>query len=330
MIPKRKNIGELSSVKSKKSLFSISLLFVSLILFFTWYQASLQSKIPGSKEQKIFVIPKGQTTNEIVGRLEKDEFIRSATALKIYLYLNKDKNVLQAGSFRLNPAMTAPQILKELEHGTLDLWATIPEGWRAEQIADEFIKQGFWKEQPKTQIYSEFKKHEGKLFPDTYLFDPNSNIEAAIQKMTDNFRLKTEDLKFSDSDLILASLIEREAKHDQDRPLIASILKNRLKINMALQIDATLQYVMDSKRPIGAQWWQMVAIADKKVKSPYNTYLNTGLPPTPICNPGLSSIKAALNPAKTDYFYYLSESDGTTHYAATLSEHNENIKKYLK
>lgn len=295
-----------------------------------WYRENLRAVDENSKEQKVFVVTRGQAVNEILQKLKEDGLIRSKLATKIYLYLNKRLGSLQAGTFKLSPAMSAEQIINGLENGSFDVWITIPEGWRSEQIADQLIKQGLIDESTKPEAYKTLSKEEGKLFPDTYLFAKNSSLETIAEKMLNNFENKTAELNIKNEDLILASLIEREAKHDQDRPMVAGVIKNRLNIGMALQIDATLQYVLDNQRPIGVQWWQAVAVADKKVKSPYNTYLNIGLPPAAICNPGLSSIKAALNPAESEYLYYISEDNGTTHYAKTLEEHNENIRKYLK
>lgn len=296
----------------------------------SWYKANLAAVDAESKEQKIFVVARGQTTDKILGKLKDDGLIRSELAVKTYLYFNNDYGNIQAGTFKLSPAMTAEQLVNVLKNGAFDVWVTIPEGWRGEQIVDELMDNGLMDLSKKTEAYEQFRKDEGRLFPDTYLFAKDSGSEIMKRKMLDNFEVKTEGLDITDQGLVLASLIEREAKHDSDRSMISGVINNRLKIGMPLQIDATLQYVMDNRRPIGAQWWQTVAVADKKVESPFNTYLNKGLPPTPICNPGLLSIKAALNPSESDYLYYLSEDDGTTHYAKTMAEHQENIRKYLK
>ena len=131
----------------------------------------------------------------------------------------------------------------------------------------------------------------------------------------------------------MASLVEREAKHDDDRPVIAGIMLKRLKADWPLQIDATLQYALANLRCIAkssCDWWIVPTAADKKINSAYNTYLNNGLPPAPICNPGLSSIKAVVNPQTNNYWFYISDSKGQMHYAKTIEEHNENIAKYLR
>ena len=372
-----------------KLLFGIVTLGILAVLFgLSWYRANLQPVGAGSSDSIVFVVPKGQSVKTILKRLEEDRLIQSAKAAELYLYVSDNKNTLQAGSFRLSPGDSTPAIVEKLKHGTLDLWVTIPEGWRSEQIVDELVKTGYFldtfdgvqaplfrvgKEAPlsvnlfepepqsrrpeqdpafrpesrrvdieREELYRRFQEREGYLFPDTYLFARTATPEQMIVKMTDTFEGKVrtitdQPINSLTNQLILASLVEREAKHDQDRSLVASVLANRFKIGMALQIDATLQYAKASQESgvrsmeSGAtEWWPQITVADKSIKSLYNTYLHAGLPPAPIANPGLESIKAALQPAQTDYLYYLSEPDGTTHYATTLTEHNENIQKYLR
>jgi UPF0755 protein len=152
-----------------------------------------------------------------------------------------------------------------------------------------------------------------------------------MQKMTETFTAKTQGLTVQGSNLtfsqavILASLLERETKTDTERPIVAGILINRLNLGMPLQVDASVQYAVGTP----ADWWPIITLNDLKVNSLYNTYKYAGLPPAPIANPGLSSFKAALNPAQTDYLYYISDTSGQIHYAKTLAEQNANIAKYL-
>lgn len=328
MILKTKGIGERSSVKFNR-LVIVLLLLIPLIVG-VWYEASLRAVNAESEKRKMLVIVKGQATDKILSKLKEDELIRSELAVKIYLYLNKEQGSLQAGTFELSQKMSVTEIVDTLKTGSFDVWVTIPEGWRAEQVVDQLVDQGLVDGSAKAETYKVLAKEEGRLFPDTYLFAKDSSLENIKQKMLDNFEKRTAGLNTEEADLVLASLVEREAKDDKDRPMIAGVIKNRLNIGMPLQIDATLQYVMDNKRPIGADWWQTPVVTDKKVKSPFNTYLNVGLPPAPICSSGLSSIKAALSPTKSDYLYYVSEDNGITHYAKTLEEHNANVAKYLK
>ncbi|MBI2309761.1 endolytic transglycosylase MltG [Candidatus Collierbacteria bacterium] len=321
-------------------------------LLIGWYISNI-GPVSKSKNLQIFVIPKGQPTRTILKRLQAEGIIRSSLAAEIYLFLTKQRGLFQAGSFRLNPAMSIFEVASALKTGTLDVWITIPEGWRAEQITDELKNQGFLENSNLNELYQLFRQSEGRLFPDTYLFAKGSAAEKIIEKMTDNFDAKISSLTSEDISakgrsasggnpltheiITLASLVEREARHDTDRPLVAGVLKNRLKIGMALQVDATLQYakasITNNQQPITNNqfnWWPQITSADKSINSTYNTYKYPGLPPGPIANPGIEALEATLNPTKTDYLYYVSEPDGTTHYAKTLEEHNANVTKYLQ
>jgi UPF0755 protein len=149
--------------------------------------------------------------------------------------------------------------------------------------------------------------------------------------MTDTFSAKTSGLTPKGSNLTfveavtLASIIERETKTDAERPIVAGILINRLNAGMPLQVDAAVQYAIGTSK----DWWPILGLTDLKINSPFNTYKFAGLPPAPIANPGLSSLKAAFAPTATSYWYYIHDSTGQIHYAKTLAEHNANIAKFL-
>jgi len=160
---------------------------------------------------------------------------------------------------------------------------------------------------------------EGYLFPDTYLFLPFAETEQIIGTMTDNFKKKAGDV--GKDIVIMASLIEKEVPDIGDRKIVSGILWKRLKLGMALQVDAVFPYITGK---------QKVLSDDLKIDSPYNTYLHKGLPPGPISNPGLDAVEAAKNPQETSYLYYLSGKDGKTHFAKTFAEHLKNKEKYLR
>jgi UPF0755 protein len=172
---------------------------------------------------------------------------------------------------------------------------------------------------------------EGYLFPDTYLFPLDVSATAVVAKMTDTFTSKTLGLSPQGPNLTyaetvtLASILERETKTDAERPIVAGILVNRLNARMPLQVDASVQYAIGTPK----DWWPILALTDLKINSPYNTYKFAGLPPAPIANPGLSSLKAAFAPTANDYWYYIHDSSGQIHYAKTLSEHSANVAKFL-
>jgi len=289
-------------------------------------------------QSQIFVVAKGESRGSIAERLERAGLVRSSVTFQILVVKQGLGRKIQAGDFRLNPGMKPAEIAQELTHGTLDRWVTLIEGLRREEIAEKLAVE-LGGEQTKFNK-EEFLKLttglEGQLFPDTYLFPKEADAARVVSMLTLNFEKKTANLKPEKKDLILASIVEREAKYEADRPIVAGILLNRLERDWPLQTDATVQYVVATSRcPLSASpcenWWKKNLMKeDLQVKSPYNTYLNPGLPLGPICSPGLAAIKAALNPTKTDYLYYLSDSEGKMHYAKTLEEHNQNIAKYLR
>lgn len=200
-----------------------------------------------------------------------------------------------------------------------DIQVTIVEGYRIEQIAQIMDQKGICK-------YADFinasEGNEGKLFPDTYRFFPSTPATDVVKTMLDNYAKKTASLSVNYRDLILASIVEREATNDMERPLIAGVYQNRLDIDMKLDADPTVQYAKEIGLGATGEYWEKITRDDySSVISPYNTYLNKDLPPAPICNPGLKSIQAALNPSTHSYYYFLHK-DGKLIMSRTLGEHN--------
>lgn len=299
--------------------------------FFVWWKNGTRAVNPNDTTPKIFVVGKGMGVREIANTLKSQGLIRDPI---IFFLLTKKLGVdkeIQAGDFRLNSSMNMYAVIQNLEHGTLDIWTTVPEGLRATEIG-EILKdkmptyQNSWP--------AELQKNEGYLFPDTYLIPRDADINMIINMFKDNFNKKystldTSKTKLSQTEIItIASLIEREAKHEQDRPLVASVITNRLDIGMKLDIDATIQYAL-GYQPDQKRWWKRsLTSSDKLLQSPYNTYKVAGLPPTPISNPGLESLKTAINPANTSYLYYITDKNGINRYSEDLEGHNANIQKY--
>jgi UPF0755 protein len=307
---------------------AIVILLILTLAGFAYWSIGNSPANPKDTSNKIFVIEKGSTVRGIGNSLAKEGLIRDPVVFFIYVKLNnKDKNI-QAGDYRLSPSMNLARVVEELGHGSLDIWITIPEGMRAEEISDILEKQipsyeEFWRQ--------ELNKHEGYLFPDTYLVPRDADLNMVISLLRNNFNKKMESVGLTPDDSRLpnivttASLIEREAITDEEKPLIAGILANRMDLGMALQVDATIQYVKGSKE----KWWPQITTDDYKgVDSAYNTYLAPGLPPGPIANPGIEAIKAAMNPMKTRYLYYI-HSKGKIYPAETVEEHNANVRRYL-
>ena len=296
-----------------------------------WWKNGNQAQYPTDKSSQIFVVARGNGVREIANSLKTKGLIKDPIVFFLQTKrLGLDKE-LEAGDFRLSPSMSLYDIIQNLTHGTLDIWVTIPEGLRTEEIADLLEKdipsyESAWRETLATR--------EGYLFPDTYLIPRDADINLVMSLLTNNFTNKYTAVNAGNSGLsqkeivTIASLVEREAKFAQDRPLVASVILNRLNIGMKLDIDATVQYAL-GYAPEEKKWWKKnLTSGDLKINSPYNTYRNAGLPPTPISNPGLSSILAVTNPSKTNYLFYISDKSGHLHFAKTIEEHNANIQKY--
>ena len=247
-------------------------------------------------------------------------------ALRLY---GKDRNI-KAGKYILRDDMSLYEIIDTLVKGKGVLEeVTIPEGLTSSQIADIFYKKGIIKDPERFLEIVKKKGLEGYLFPDTYYVPMNYDEEKLIdmmtkrfwQKVPEDFREKAKALGLSEKEvIILASLVEKEAKYPEDRPKIASVFLNRLKKGMKLESCATIQYILGTPKP-------NLTYEDLKIPSPYNTYLHKGLPPGPICNPGEASILSVLNPAKTDYLYFVVGKDGKHLFAKTYKEHLKNKKK---
>ncbi len=303
--------------------------------FLLYYREGLLPVDKNDASYKILVIPKGESLINITNDLAGAGLIRSKVAFFILVKrLGIDKDI-QYGDFRLSPSEDALTIAQALTHGTLDTWITIVEGLRKEEIAQLITKEFNIPE-------AEFLKYakEGYLFPDTYLIPKNATASAIIKILTDNFNKKyNQTLQkkaatlglTSDQIIVLASLVEREAKFDNERAGVASVLLKRFNSNLPLQVDSTIQYAL-GYQPLTNTWWKTpLTQADLQVASPYNTYIHIGLPPGPIDSPGLASIKAVLNAdPNTPYLFYVSDSQGHLHFARTLDGHNVNIQKYVK
>ncbi|MBI4058376.1 endolytic transglycosylase MltG [Candidatus Gottesmanbacteria bacterium] len=299
-----------------------------------WYNDALSPAGPGDSQSRIFVVQEGENVRSIATRLKNEKLIKNQIGFFLRVKLLKSDNKLQAGDFRLSSAMDVDSIIKELTHGTLDVWVRTVEGWRSEEIALKLAKDLSIPE-------SEFLKHaeEGYMFPDTYLIPKDASTGAVVKIMLDNFEgrvsselrraIETQGFNLEEG-IILASIVEREGRTDEDRPIIAGILIKRLHNDWPLQADATLQYAL-GYQPIEKTWWKKYLTEyDKKIDSPYNTYIQKGLPEKPISNPGLSAITAVAYPNETEYWYYLHDTEGKVHYAVSNEEHNANIAKYLQ
>lgn len=314
-------------------------LFIGVIvavLVPVWWMQAVQA--PSSDATKVrFVIPKGASAEKIGNDLEKNGLIKSSLAFKINTQLNDETRKIPPGEFLIPKNLSLDDLVAHLLKGPEEYWVTIPEGLRREEIAEKFIEglelEGEEASTFRSQFLSETRNQEGYLFPDSYLFPPDVTASAVVKRLRDTFDTKTKDLILSQEDVIIASIIERETKTFEERPVVAGIYRNRLELDMPLQADATAQYAVANKRcraKIDCDWWVTPTKQDLEISSPYNTYVNPGLPIGPISNPGLTSLQAAANPTNSDYLYYIHDEDGQIYYATTLDQHNANVQKYLR
>lgn len=304
------------------SLAKFSLLIIFILALVGWGSWQFILSAPTTLKDPIAVtIPTGSSVLK-VGQILRDQgLIRSPRVFQLYVRLNNLS--IQAGDYNLSSS-NLPVLAAKLTDGrNNEVKITIPEGYRREQIA-EVVEAKLRIEQ--SDFLDSSKGLEGTLFPDTYSFAEGATAVDVVKVMTDNYTKKTANLNLDKNDLILASIVEREALTPEEKPVVAGILKNRLNNGWALEVDATIQYIMGSSR----EWWPIPLLGDRKRPSPYNTYLNRGLPPAPIGNPGLIALDAVANPKSTPYYFYLHDKSGTIHYAVTNAEHEANIAKYIR
>lgn len=295
--------------------------------------ACFQFNLPFSRDltEEGFVVKKGASLKSIAGNLENENLIRNEIWFIGYVFYKGWAAKLQAGQYILNPSLNVKQIVEKMVKGeaiSQDVEITIPEGFTLKKIDARLAKAGLI-EAGELLMYP---KLEGYLFPDTYRFDVMSELRDIVYKMKGNFDKKlTHNLrgeikrqgKTVEEIVIMASIIEKEVRTDKDSRFVSGIFWRRLENNYPLQSCATIAYILDEDK------WRY-SIRDTETDSPYNTYKNVGLPKGPICNPGLSAIRAAIDPQENNYNFFLSKPDGETVFSKTLEEHNMNKAKWLQ
>jgi UPF0755 protein len=319
----------------KKIIVLIAIIVVTFIASYLIYREGTLPVNKDDKTNKIFVISKGESISTIAQHLANEGLIRNRVIFYAVVKQKGYDKKIQAGDFRLSPSMNLYQLSETLTHGTLDKWVTVIEGLRKEEIAQIVAKEFDIPE-------SEFIKDapEGYLFPDTYLIPRDASVSSIVQIMTNNFSKKlTPDLiekgrklnLTKEQMITLASIVEREAQTPEDKQKVASVLLKRIRSDWPLQSDITIQYIL-GYQPKEKTWWKKdIYYQDLEIESPYNTYKNKGLPPAPVCNPGLTSIEGVANAdSSTPYYFYIADKQGVMHYARTKEEHDKNVEKYLK
>lgn len=333
-----------STIKHNK-LFNIPVKYImgSLFLFLVAVLIGFHSIAPKDNRPIVIEIKPGMQTAEIAKLLKDKDIIYHDTFFELLAKLRGLDKELKGGEYVLHPAMSNDEVMDELLKGpqNIIIKVTIPEGYTVEQIADLLEKKQVTTKRDFLNLAQKYipyeymqnndpnvkYKLEGYLFPDTYEFVKGSPAKKIIDTMTGEFdkklnsdlreQAKQKDLSIHDL-IVLASLVEAEAKFDEDRPIIAQVFFNRLDINMPLQSDTTIQYAMRKRK-------ENISIDDTKIDSPYNTYIHYGLPPSAVDNPGLASIKAVLYPQANDYLYFVADNQGHNHYNRTYTEHLDTI-----
>jgi UPF0755 protein len=289
------------------------------------------------------IIPKGSTFSEIATQLKSTGVISHLLAFRILARLRGADADVRAGEYRFQPHQSESSILQQLRSGGAQVaaWITIPEGFTAKEIAQRLHEAGLGDEQSFAGAFLHdsitlggvrTKGLEGYLFPSSYLIPTDASVAGVEGILTDQFRkeLPKDALARARARhmtvpqiVTLASLIEREAKADDERALMAGVYYNRLRLGMPLEVDATIEYTFPEHKT-------EITYSDLAVDSPYNTYKYAGLPPTPIANPGRPSLWAAFHQQPSQYLYYVYKGNGHHAFAKTLAEHNANKARYLK
>ncbi len=287
---------------------------------------------------KEFVITPNDSMNDIAGRLKDSGLIKNEWAFRLAYLRAAAGTGVRPGGYEIAPSMDVWTVASTLAQTPYLAWVVIPPGLRKEQIGDLLAKTLSWTESEKQEWNSVATNPspnyaEGVYYPDTYLIPSDQTPVQVAARLRERFseaftpyaeEAAKQNIKWT-TVLTIASLIEREAA-GPDMELISGIIWNRLEKNMALQIDASLQYVKGNE----GNWWPIVKSEDKYLDSPFNTYQHTGLPPHPISNPPLAAIEAALNPSVTKCLYYLHDNHGLIHCSPNYAGQLANVNKYLK
>ena len=299
---------------------------------------------PAEKDGKeqIIIVREGLPLKEIVDELERRKVITNKVLFMLWARLMGYSRKIKAGEYLLSPNMAPVKILEKLTRGAIITHSiTVPEGFTKKQIAELLDRKGLANKQQflslsdDPALLSQYgisgPSLEGYLYPDTYQFGRGISASTVIDAMVKHFwqvvtplKGRMEEARLRVEEVItLASIVEKETGRPRERPTIASVFLNRLKRGMRLYSDPTVIYGLKDFNG-------NLTRKDLLKPTPYNTYIIHGLPPGPIANPGLESIKAVLYPARTDYLYFVSKNDGSHHFSKTLSDHNRAVRIYQK
>ncbi|MCM8785686.1 MAG: endolytic transglycosylase MltG [Candidatus Omnitrophica bacterium] len=310
---------------------------ISLIFFFAIIFGFILIKIitlpPLVPAKKLVEIPENKNAYEIGKILKEEGIIKS---IKWFLFWTNHYQIqkkLKSGIYEFSGRTPLKKVIEKLVKGEIAIVKImIPEGSNIYDIAEILYRANLIKDSNEFIEYAKKNNFEGFLFPDTYYFPYNISIEGICTKMWKNFKdvferiydeeINEKNWKEVKKIVVVASIVEKEASLSLERKIIAGIIYKRLNKNIPIASCSTVEYALGYKK-------KRLSKSDLKIRSPYNTYIHKGLPPTPICNPGKDSLIAAINPMKTDYMFFLSKGDGTNHFSKTYLEHLSAIKEYL-
>ena len=340
----------LNNDKSKKNMVAIVVSVIILILIATFVVIQIGPYNKNNKDDIIVDIPTGSTLSQVTEILKENNLIKNKTLFKLYVRVSNNTSKLKSGKYLFNQSYSNKSLIQDLSKGKLyndGIKITLPEGSTSFEIIDILVKNKLGDETVYKELINnpkEFKDNykflddekivslEGFLYPSTYYFSEdktekeilNQMLETFGSKYTEELQKRQKEVKMSLYEVInLASIVEKEAVLDEDRPIISSVFYNRLNIGMPLQSDATIQYIFKERK-------KSITYKDLKIDSPYNTYKVKGLPPTPIANPGIKSIEAVLYPKNTEYLYFVATIEGGNTYSENYEDHVKNVEKYRK
>lgn len=339
LFPNRSNVPAPDSISSRKDpdahrlplrkiLVMISVLCISLIGVFLYFLTPPEN----FPRNHIVTIPDGANARSVARLFEHESLVRSSFMFLLALqYQGQDTGII-AGKYIFDVPLGAIPLSKRISEGSFgiqEIRLTIPEGKSHRELA-EIVQRNFPSISAQKFLDSA-EGTEGYLFPDTYTFFATATATEIVTKMRSHYETKLAPLrleilnsKHTEQEIItMASLIEGEARTTESRKLVAGILWNRIEHRMPLQVDAVFPYILGTSTP-------KVSLDHLQIESPYNTYRNKGLPPTPINNPGIDAIESALHPTQTDFLFYLTDSEGVMHYAKDFEEHKVNKRTYLR
>ncbi|OGD11306.1 MAG: hypothetical protein A2Y86_04890 [Candidatus Aminicenantes bacterium RBG_13_62_12] len=326
-----------------------SVLLAANVLFFwlaAWFAFEYRAPLVTFQEPVLFEVERGKGMSAVARRLEQAGLIRRReTFLAAYMLFHHPRGP-KAGEYRFASPVRMHALLTALTEGRVHLYpVTVPEGLTGLEIASLLQEKGVVSEEDFLGAFSRpdlvsgrdplALDLEGYLFPETYHFTKNSEAEEVAARMVGQFearfgasgRRKAEEMGWTVREVvILASLIEKETSRPEERELVSAVFHNRLKIGMKLDCDPTIIYALKKEGAFDGD----LKYRDMRLDSPYNTYLRRGLPPGPICNPGLASLEAALNPASEPFLYFVARKDGRHYFSRSYREHSDAVRRYQK